>query len=84
MYYFCRPQAKSLEPWVGACHASELTSVFGNLHLDVDGEAKKTLSARVSGAFVNFARYGDPNGKPGAVPGDDQSPVRATGSTYEE
>ena len=62
MYYFCRPQ-KSLEmPWSGACHASELTSVFKTLHLEVDGgeAAKKTLAENVSGAFVCFAKTGDP------------------------
>ena len=62
MYYFCRPQ-KSLEmPWCGACHASELTSVFKTLNLEVDGgeDAKKTLAKNVSGAFVAFAKTGDP------------------------
>ena len=62
MYYFCRPQASSTMPWVGACHASELTSVFKNTHLDVDGAnaVKKTLAENVSGAFVAFAKTGDP------------------------
>ncbi len=60
MYYFCRPQKSITMPWVGACHASELTSVFKNTHLDVDGADKGLLAERVSGAFVSFAKTGNP------------------------
>ncbi|MBQ0032935.1 MAG: carboxylesterase family protein, partial [bacterium] len=48
MYYFCRPQVNPAEPWIGACHASELTSVFKNIYLDVDSSNRVELATRVS------------------------------------
>ncbi len=50
-------------PWLGACHASELNYVFHNLDLKVEyvGTVDKALAKKFVTMWANFARTGNPS-----------------------
>ena len=62
-YYFTRSNSS-----LGCIHAGELPYVFGNLwrHPGIYAPEDYNLSAKMQTYWVNFAKYGDPNGAPGS------------------
>ena len=62
MYRFDKGREYPDQPWAGAGHACELDYVFGNTSSVKDGPINEKLADEVCAAFVNFARYGNPNG----------------------
>lgn len=64
MYYFCKGYAEDAvedQPWIGACHACELTYAFNNANHQDWGPYDPELTKNFSGAIVNFAHTGDPS-----------------------
>ena len=61
VYYFGKES--DANPWLGACHASELNYVFHNLDLKVEyvGSVDKELAKKIVTMWANFARTGNPS-----------------------
>ena len=60
MYIFAKKSTK--EPWLGACHSIELPYVFLNPHVpSITGKVDMELARKVSRAWTNFARTGNPS-----------------------
>jgi para-nitrobenzyl esterase len=67
VYHFAHAPAEPLTPCgygCGAGHGAEIQYVFDNLDQDARPwtKADRQLAARLAGAWVNFARTGNPNG----------------------
>ena len=62
MYYW---EKRSHLPWLRACHAVELSYVFGNLNETIytGKPADPALARQVQDQWVRFAETGDPGGK---------------------
>lgn len=62
MYYFGKGFSPEFSiPWIGACHACELTYAFNNLDFKNGGPYDPILTKNFSTAFTNFARTGNPS-----------------------
>ena len=60
MYYFAKRSTK--DPWLGACHSVELGYVFLNPYThSASGKVDMELARKVSRAWTNFARTGNPS-----------------------
>lgn len=61
VYYFGK--GGDANPWLGACHASELNYVFHNLDLKMEyvGSVDKALAKKIVTMWANFARTGNPS-----------------------
>ena len=59
MYYFAKESDNF--PWIGACHASELSYVFHNMDETMfSGTVDENLADQMCESWVNFAKTGDP------------------------
>ncbi len=61
MYYFGKGMDVPDEPWLGACHACELTYALNNKEIEAGGPYDPQLMKNFSGAIVSFAKNGDPS-----------------------
>ncbi len=64
MYFFGKgydPSVMPDEPWLGACHACELTYALDNRGYEADGPYDQGLMKNFSEAIVSFAKDGDPS-----------------------
>lgn len=64
MYFFGKgydPSVMPDEPWLGACHACELTYALDNRGYEAGGPYDQGLMKNFSGAIVSFAKDGDPS-----------------------
>ena len=60
MYYFAKRSTN--DPWLGACHSVELAYVFLNPYThSASGKVDMELARKVSRAWTNFARTGNPS-----------------------
>lgn len=66
LYYFTHHPPGPDSDRLGAYHAAEILYVFNNVHQIPAGaeEADVRLAGQMSDYWVNFARFGDPNGDP--------------------
>ena len=64
MYRFSRVAPSSRAAWGGAAHTTEVPYVFDNTTGDASqfDEIDRTVSAAMAGAWVQFAKTGNPNG----------------------
>jgi para-nitrobenzyl esterase len=64
LYYFTRTPPIPNSEYYGAFHAAEITYAFNNTHLRPENynDVDKALADTISSYWVNFARFGDPNG----------------------
>ncbi|MDQ8756977.1 carboxylesterase/lipase family protein [Sphingosinicella sp. LHD-64] len=64
--------ASPVEPWRGAAHMLDIPLVFGTLDapgaITGTGAGSRAVSAAVMGAFLAFARTGDPGWRPYTLP----------------
>ena len=59
VYYY--EKRADINDWYGAAHAAELPYVFYNLNYKEYGNIDKMLAKKISNAWVNFARTGNPS-----------------------
>ena len=64
MYRFSRVSPVNRSMWGGAAHGVEIPYVFGHITADASQyeEIDRTLSRAMAGAWVQFAKTGNPNG----------------------
>ena len=62
MYRFSRVSPSNRSTWGGAGHGTEIPYVFGNVSADGYEAVDETLSRAMLGAWVQFAKTGNPNG----------------------
>jgi para-nitrobenzyl esterase len=60
-YYFDYVLPQAAKKGFGASHSDEIAYVFGNL-AKTASSAQKALSKNMQAHWVNFIKYGDPNG----------------------
>lgn len=80
MYFFGKgydPTVIPDEPWLGACHACELTYALNNKEYTAGGPYDQELMKNFSGAIVSFAKNGDPS-QPGIPWGEYDTVSRNT------
>ena len=80
MYFFGKAYDSSAfpdEPWLGACHACELTYALDTREITESGPYDPELMKNFSGAIVSFARDGDPS-QPGIPWGEYDAVSRNT------
>jgi para-nitrobenzyl esterase len=62
MYRFSRVSPLNRSAWGGAGHGTEIPYVFGHVSAEGYEEVDRTLSQAILGAWVQFAKTGNPNG----------------------
>jgi para-nitrobenzyl esterase len=62
MYRFSRVSPLNRSAWGGAGHGTEIPYVFGHVSAEGYEEVDQTLSRAILGAWVQFAKTGNPNG----------------------
>ena len=61
-YMYCFAKRSTKDPWLGACHSVELAYVFLNPYThSASGKVDMELARKVSRAWTNFARTGNPS-----------------------